>query len=119
MVATEDDGPTFVVKYKEGDCVRTIYGAGVVTVAPAATTTTTLSEEKHLFFRVRLWRVPGQSIASAVIAVLTPDAVRVRALARVCLHARVVVKNRSLALARSLSSLSPVEPTASGGGFVD
>ena len=53
--------------YKAGDCVRTIYGAGVITATPTDT---------DLFYTVRLWRVPGQSIASAALARLTVAAVR-------------------------------------------
>lgn len=67
MVSTEtnDDNNCY---YKAGDCVRTIYGAGVITVAP--------TDGDLLFYTVRLWRVPGQSFASAALARLTVAAVR-------------------------------------------
>ena len=67
--AHEDDNNNPVNCYKAGDCVRTIYGAGVVTVAPTR-------PDELLFYTIRLWRVPGQSIASAVPARLTSAAVR-------------------------------------------
>ena len=65
----DDNNSNPINCYKAGDCVRTIYGAGVVTVAPTR-------PDELLFYTIRLWRVPGQSIASAVPARLTSAAVR-------------------------------------------
>jgi len=57
--------------YKAGDCVKTIYGAGVVTAYDDDD-----DENANYFYRVRLWRIPGQSVASSTVARLTPPSVR-------------------------------------------
>ena len=74
--------------YKAGDCVRTIYGAGVITATP--------TDDDSLFYTVRLWRVPGQSIASAALARLTVAAVRA------CVHLIVLTDPRRHAVVSSL-----------------
>lgn len=72
--------------YKPGDCVRTLYGVGVITAISTNTnnnrkdsdnTGTDDDDDAMGLIRLRLWRVPGQSIGSAAIAYLQPSTVRV------------------------------------------
>lgn len=52
--------------YLPGDVVRTSFGVGVLTSCP--------SDDSDQF-RARLWRVPGKSIGSSVVAYLRSDAI--------------------------------------------
>jgi hypothetical protein len=77
--------------YRAGDVVCTTYGVGVIvqkttickqesvkddksndTAATAAT-----AAHRVDFFAVRLWRIPGKSMASSALAFLQPSTVRV------------------------------------------
>ena len=60
-------------EYAPGDVVETTFGAGVVTQCPVVA-----SDEKAPcnFYRVMLWRMPGQSVGSSSVAYLQPSAVR-------------------------------------------
>ena len=47
-----------------GDPVLTIYGTGVI-----------VQQRKDSFYAVRIWRIPGKSMASSALALLAPSAV--------------------------------------------
>ena len=53
--------------FRPGDSVWTAFGAGVIVKD---------KNENELFYTVRLWRVPGKSIASSSLAFLHPSSVR-------------------------------------------
>jgi len=53
----------FTMDYQVGDTVKTSYGAGVIV------------GEKDGFYSVRLWRIPGKSIASSSLAYLRSSTV--------------------------------------------
>jgi hypothetical protein len=55
-----DESPSF----QAGDVVLTAYGVGVI-----------VSGKENDFYRVRLWRIPGKSMAFTALALLQPSAV--------------------------------------------
>lgn len=55
---------TSEMDFSVGQIVQTYYGVGVV-----------VQLENNEFYKVRLWRIPGKSLASGALAVLRPSAV--------------------------------------------